>query len=160
MNKPQKLRDQPKRGVHVVREADGWVVRRSADGAYRDRDSGRVGFGATYGERSYNNRPVHADPVERAGDGAMKVPFGPFDAPTPNRRHVSPDGPNRWVVTQPGKGTPNSVHRTEGAAERAAKAELKHSGGQVVVHRPDGTIRDADTVPPASDPFPPRDKSH
>jgi hypothetical protein len=27
-----------------------------------------------------------------------------------------------------------------------------------VIHRPDGRIRDSDTIPPGRDPFPPRDK--
>lgn len=74
----------------------------------------------------------------------------------PNR-HVVPSGPKRWVVKKPGKPTPISTHRTQGAAERAAKEKLQNVGGQVIIHRPDGTIRDADTVAPANDPNPPRD---
>lgn len=37
-------------------------------GVYYDRDSGRVGYGNKYGERSYNQRPVHADPVKGKRD--------------------------------------------------------------------------------------------
>ena len=33
-------------------------------------------------------------------------------------------------------------------------------GGEVVIHRPDGTIRDSDTVPPGNDPNPPKDTRH
>ncbi len=76
-----------------------------------------------------------------------------------NRRDVVPRGPGKWDVTQPEKGTVSS-HRTQGNAERAAKRDLEGTGGQVYIHRPDGTIRDADTVPPANDPFPPRDTRH
>lgn len=77
-----------------------------------------------------------------------------------NTRHVVPAGPKKWVVKEPGKAEPNSSHRTQGAAEQAAKQGLKPTGGNVIIHRPDGTIRDADTVNPAKDPFPPRDAKH
>ena len=30
---------------------------------YIDRDNGNIGFGNKYGERSFNQRPIHADPV-------------------------------------------------------------------------------------------------
>ena len=76
-----------------------------------------------------------------------------------NRRDVVPKGPGKWDVTQPGKGAV-STHRTQGNAERAAKRDLEGVGGQVYIHRPDGTIRDADTVAPAPDPNPPRDTKH
>ena len=33
-------------------------------------------------------------------------------------------------------------------------------GGEVRIHRPTGPIRDSDTVKPARDPNPPRDKRH
>lgn len=76
-----------------------------------------------------------------------------------NRRDVVPNGQSGWAVTQPGQG-PLSSHRTQADAERAAKQSLVGIGGQVYIHRPDGTIRDADTVAPAHDPFPPRDRQH
>lgn len=76
-----------------------------------------------------------------------------------DRRDVVPTGSGEWAVTQPGKGVISS-HSTQEAAEQAAKDELRGIGGQVYIHRPDGIIRDADTVPPARDPFPPRDKRH
>ncbi len=80
--------------------------------------------------------------------------------PKSNSRHVVPAGPKKWAVKEPGKETPKSTHHTQGAAERAAKKDLKPTGGNVIIHRPDGTIRDADTVGPAKDPFPPRDTKH
>lgn len=77
----------------------------------------------------------------------------------PNR-HVVP-GPKGWSVKVPNVPAPESNHRTQGAAEKAAKqAVQREGGGEVVIHRPDGTIRDADTVAPGHDPFPPRDNRH
>jgi hypothetical protein len=78
-----------------------------------------------------------------------------------NRRHVVPAGPGKWAVKEPGKASPNSTHRTQDAAERAAKQDLRRSGGgEAVIHDRGGKIRDSDTVPPANDPFPPRDRQH
>lgn len=63
-----------------------------------------------------------------------------------------------WDVTQPGSKTPVSHHRTQGAAEQAAKRDLAgKGGGEVAIHRPDGTIRDKDTMAPGNDPNPPKD---
>jgi hypothetical protein len=77
-----------------------------------------------------------------------------------SRRDVVPrkDGKG-WDVTAGGKAM--SHHQTQANAERAAKTELRRgAGGEVVIHGRDGRIRDKDTVPPAKDPFPPRDKKH
>lgn len=77
----------------------------------------------------------------------------------PNR-HVVPKGKG-WAVKTPGQSTPDSTHRTQGAAERAAKDAVKQGGGgEVRIHRPDGTIRDSDTVAPGRDPHPPTDTKH
>jgi butyrate kinase len=73
------------------------------------------------------------------------------------RRHVVPraDG---WAVKAPGAKRASSVHKTQGSAEKAAKQIVSHQGGgEVVIHRPNGQIRDSDTVAPGHDPFPPRD---
>lgn len=78
-----------------------------------------------------------------------------------NRRHVLPAGPGKWVVKEPGKAAPNSTHRTQVAAERAAKQDLRQSGGgETVIHDRGGKIRDSDTVAPAHDPHPPKDTRH
>jgi hypothetical protein len=53
-----------------------------------------------------------------------------------------------------------SHHRTQAGAEKAAKQDIGPKGGEVVIHRPDGVIRDKDTVPPANDPNPPKDTRH
>jgi len=82
--------------------------------------------------------------------------------PKPERRDVVPSKSGKgWDVTKPGAKEPVSHHRTQANAEQVAKRELRGtSGGEVVTHRPNGTIRDKDTLPPARDPNPPKDKRH
>lgn len=75
-------------------------------------------------------------------------------------RHVVPDGKG-WSVKKPGKSTPESHHRKQGTAEREAKRQVRdEGGGEVRIHRRDGTIRDSDTVAPGPDPNPPKDTKH
>jgi Uncharacterized protein conserved in bacteria (DUF2188) len=81
----------------------------------------------------------------------------------PGRRDVIPSkDKSGWDVTQPGRRQPESHHRTQTTAEKAAKAQLRRegTGGEVVIHRRDGRIRDKDTIPPARDPNPPKDRRH
>lgn len=81
----------------------------------------------------------------------------------PSRRDVVPSkGSGGWDVTQPGRKRPVSNHQTQAIAEKAAKIQLRRqgSGGEVAIHGRDGRIRDKDTVPPARDPNPPRDRRH
>lgn len=60
------------------------IVNDLGDGAWRDRRTGDVGFGRTYGEHSFNYRPVDAEPVGRPRrSNGKKVPFDPFNAPKP-----------------------------------------------------------------------------
>jgi hypothetical protein len=75
-------------------------------------------------------------------------------------RHVVRDG-RGWAVKKPGNPTPESRHRTQGAAEDRAKDQVRREGGgEVRIHGRDGKIRDSDTVAPGRDPNPPRDKKH
>ncbi len=77
------------------------------------------------------------------------------------RKHVVPVPGGGWAVKTPGRPLPNSTHRTQDSAEKAAKQAVKyHGGGEVIVHGRDGRIRDSDTVAPAKDPNPPRDTKH
>ena len=77
----------------------------------------------------------------------------------PNK-HVVPNG-NGWSVKTPGVAKPDSNHRTQRAAEDAAKSSVRNvGGGDVVIHGVDGRFRDSDTVAPARDPFLPRDSKH
>lgn len=75
-----------------------------------------------------------------------------------NRRHVvrNPDG--GWDVRAPGASRASTHHDTQGQAiDRAREIVHNAGGGEVVIHRPDGRIRDSDTVAPGNDPLPPRD---
>jgi predicted RNase H-like HicB family nuclease len=77
------------------------------------------------------------------------------------KRHIvsNPDG--GWDVKKPGASRASSHHDTQREAEQRAKEILGNvGGGEAVTHGRDGKIRDSDTVPPAKDPFPPRDRKH
>lgn len=75
-----------------------------------------------------------------------------------NRRDVSGNRRDGYKVTSGGKTT--ATAKTQGAAEAAAKKQVDASGGgQVVIHRPNGQIRDADTVAPGNE-SPKRDTKH
>jgi len=77
-----------------------------------------------------------------------------------SNRHVVRDGKS-WSVKKPGGRGAESTHRTQSAAEREAKRQVRRDGGgEVRIHGRDGKIRDSDTVAPGRDPFPPRDRTH
>ena len=77
------------------------------------------------------------------------------------RRHVTkrPDG--QWQDKREGAQRAGFVRLTQAEAEAASKAHLKQTpgGGEVVIHRPKGEIRDSDTIN-RRDPNPPRDRKH
>lgn len=76
---------------------------------------------------------------------------------TRNNRHVVPSG-DGWAVRREGASRASGTYPTQAAAESAARRMTHNTGGgEVVTHRPDGRIRDSDTVSPGHDPFPPRD---
>jgi Uncharacterized protein conserved in bacteria (DUF2188) len=80
---------------------------------------------------------------------------------SPERRHVVPNPKGGWDVEKPGASRASSHHDTQVSAEARAKEILRGAGGgEAVIHRPSGEIRDSDTVPPARDPNPPRDNRH
>lgn len=75
-----------------------------------------------------------------------------------NERHVTPARSGGWNVQKPGAGRASSHHDTQAdAIDRARQIVHNDGGGEVVIHRPDGRIRDSDTVAPGNDPNPPRD---
>lgn len=79
----------------------------------------------------------------------------------PQRRHVVPNPEGGWDVKKPGAERASSHHDTQADAEARAKEILGNvGGGEAVTHRRSGEIRDSDTVPPARDPNPPRDRRH
>jgi hypothetical protein len=72
-------------------------------------------------------------------------------------QHVVPadDG---WGVRGEGNDRLTSRHDTQGEAIDAAREIAINQRSEVVIHRPDGRIRDRDSY--GNDPFPPRDKKH
>ena len=75
-----------------------------------------------------------------------------------NRRDVSGNRTDGYKVTSRGKTTAKAPTQRE--AEAKAKSQVDAAGGgQVYIHRPDGKIRDADTVKPGNE-SPKRDTKH
>lgn len=72
-------------------------------------------------------------------------------------QHVVPhDG--EWAVRGEGNERVTSKHPTQGDAIERARDIAINERSEVVIHRPDGRIRDKDSY--GNDPFPPRDKKH
>jgi len=70
-------------------------------------------------------------------------------------------GQTDWTVKREGAQRTSDSAPTQKDAERIAKQFAANTGGgEVRIHRPNGTIRDSDTVAPGNDPNPPRDKRH
>jgi len=66
-----------------------------------------------------------------------------------------------WDSKRDGASRSSSHAVTQKDAEEDAKKFSSNSGGgEVRIHGVDGKIRDSDTVPPAKDPNPPKDKKH
>ena len=72
-------------------------------------------------------------------------------------QHVVPAGDD-WGVRGEGNERLTSIHDTQAEAEAAARDIAINQRSEVVIHRPDGRIRDRDSY--GNDPFPPRDKKH
>lgn len=76
-----------------------------------------------------------------------------------NERHVTPRSDGGWQVTKPGGDRASARADTQAdAIDRAREILSNDGGGEIVIHRRDGQIRDSDTVAPGNDPFPPRDR--
>ncbi len=70
-----------------------------------------------------------------------------------------PDG--AWVNKRDDSDRASSLHTTQKEAETTAKTMTKNQGGgEVTVKGENGRIRSKDTVKPANDPNPPKDKEH
>ncbi|OGZ43458.1 MAG: hypothetical protein A3J55_02790 [Candidatus Ryanbacteria bacterium RIFCSPHIGHO2_02_FULL_45_17b] len=75
--------------------------------------------------------------------------------------HVSKRGSGEWQAKKEGADKAGGIFDTQWEAEKAAKEFSANSGGgEVKIHGLDGKIRDSDTVKPAIDPNPPKDKVH
>lgn len=76
------------------------------------------------------------------------------------QRHVVRDG-NDWVVKKPDAERASSRHDTQREADQRAAEILQNlGGGERITHNREGRIRSKDTIPPARDPNPPKDKEH
>lgn len=74
-----------------------------------------------------------------------------------NERHVVKNPREGWDVRKPGSSRSSGHADTQSDAIGVAKRILGNDGGgEAVIHRPDGRIRDSDTVSPGNDPFPPK----
>jgi hypothetical protein len=75
--------------------------------------------------------------------------------------HVTRNSNGGWDAKAEGAKRASSNHSTQAQAEAAAKGyAANQGGGEVRIHRPSGPIRDSDTVAPARDPNPPKDRRH
>ena len=70
-------------------------------------------------------------------------------------QHVVPYG-GQWAVKGAGNTRATSVQDTQLAAIAIAREIAINRKAEVIIHRPDGTIRDRDSY--GKDPIPPRDK--
>jgi len=68
------------------------------------------------------------------------------------RIHVVPHA-SGWATRREGSTRAGSTHTTQGAAIGAARATAIREQGEVIIHRPNGKIRDANTY--GKDPYPP-----
>ena len=72
--------------------------------------------------------------------------------------HVVPHTDGGWATKREGASRAGSKHGTQKSAIDQAKQTAKRDKVEVVIHRPDGRIRDSDSY--GNDPFPPRDNKH
>ena len=71
--------------------------------------------------------------------------------------HVVPHS-NGWAVKREGAERASSVHQTQSNAIDAGKQLAQTNRTELVIHRPNGQIRDSDSY--GNDPNPPKDKKH
>lgn len=70
----------------------------------------------------------------------------------PKNQHVV-KRPNGWAVLGEGNSRDTSHHRTQEEARQAAREIAKNQRSEVVIHRPNGQIRDKDSY--GNDSYPP-----
>jgi hypothetical protein len=68
-------------------------------------------------------------------------------------QHVVPHG-GAWAVRGAGNSRVTSTHGTQAEAQSAAREIAINQRSEVVIHRPDGRIRDKDSY--GNDDYPPR----
>lgn len=63
-----------------------------------------------------------------------------------------------WATRTEGASRVGGVHRTQRDAIDSARGTAQRRHSEVVIHRPDGRIRDSDSY--GNDPNPPKDSKH
>ena len=71
--------------------------------------------------------------------------------------HVVPHNEG-WAVRREGSERASSLHRTQGQAIEAGRSLAQNQHTELVIHRPNGQIRDSDSY--GNDQIPPRDSKH
>lgn len=71
--------------------------------------------------------------------------------------HVVPSG-GRWAVKKQGAKRASSLHDTQSAAIETGREIARAGRAELVIHRPNGQIRDSDSY--GNDPNPPKDTKH
>jgi hypothetical protein len=75
--------------------------------------------------------------------------------------HITKRDDGKWQYKLPNADRASGITNTQAQAEQAAKKSAKNAGGgEITIHRPNGQIRDRDTIAPANDPNPPTDTKH
>ena len=69
------------------------------------------------------------------------------------RIHVVPHN-SGWATRTEGASRVGGTHPTQAEAATAAQSQAERVRGEVIIHRPDGRIRDSNSY--GSDPFPPK----
>jgi hypothetical protein len=72
-------------------------------------------------------------------------------------QHVVPHQ-GEWAIKGEGNSKATGIFPTQEAARERAREIAINQGSEVVIHRPDGRIRDSDSY--GKDPNPPRDRKH
>ena len=72
-------------------------------------------------------------------------------------QHVVPSG-KEWAVKGAGNDRATKIVPTQAEAIEIARGIAINNKSEVVIHRPDGTIRDKDSY--GNDSYPPKDKNH
>lgn len=149
----------------VAKKNSGLVVRENTgDGIYYSQKSGRVGYGRTYGENSYNGRPIDAVPGRAFEPRSNQAPFSPFDAPKPKQTGRRSSGVNvvkhdsHWAVRRDGAQRASRVFETQKEAIDYGRSIARRAGAELRIQDAQGRWREAESY--GSDPFPPRDTKH
>lgn len=67
--------------------------------------------------------------------------------------HIVPHG-DAWAVRSEGAGRAGSLHNTQRDAINRGRDQARRTEVELVIHRPDGRIRDKDSY--GNDPYPPK----